>query len=601
MTSLPTSCLFRIFLSSLSQLDTIPFFDIPRQIPLSGIFQTLFHYGNVSCFFRSQVLNALSFLLDRENVVFNLPKHQSQLMVLNRNLSTSCFNVHIDPSQYSAFHLPINNIRSVSFANEDDPRSEQSVVLFCKENDLSTVEKFEIVLPNLSPLLSTLLTSPLPSLRCLTLHTGYSVSSDCVFPHVFLNLISLRIVHHPLSEGNHFVDVSQLINLIDLSFSGCSSSSLTGLSMLTKLAHLELYSVTLLDCLNPNCQFHSISIDNLDSTSMKFLFNNRENFKSTRISIPSSAAITDSFAWLLQLNVTSLVVGTPLDDDLDETSLPVLPFLETLTLNSAMNMTIDLDNFPRLQALNTESFYSTLSTLRVSGLIYLQSLYLFDFNYSLLLQLLKLTPFLKTLHLSMAHCDDETFPEDVQHIFLNYLGSLTVVDASEVLSVLSPLPKLKTLTVEGDVNFDWETLNVYFPHLSTLDITNCRLESVTFEPNFTIKYLSVKYQDVDCDLRDTLFLLSFRALQHLSLILGFCSSEILIRIPPSVASLHVKVYHSALIPLLSSEVSLKPIGGIVYANDEEVEQVQEWVDSLKSRCLSCSLIVSTDDVPSWML
>ncbi|KAL0217839.1 hypothetical protein RCL1_008688 [Eukaryota sp. TZLM3-RCL] len=585
----PSSCLSHVFLLSLSRYSLLS--NNVKLNPLSKIFQHLSFYGNVSTNFRSLVVNAVNILLHQNHIVFELPKHSSQIFSLHNHANSCSFAIKLDPtySNVSLANLSINSVHLLG----SDAVPDESILTFLNANDYSLVRYFHLTCHQpFSFLLSNSIVSSFSLLQSLSVEIFSCNLSLFQLSDVFSLLESLRIVNQSLSINKLLIDVSKNINLTNLSIIG--SSSLIGLDQLAKLQVLELKSVKLLDNLHKDCRLERASLTVIGLECFQLLVSSQEQYISSKIFIKDDFQIPESHWWMFKSNLVQWILTSEPSDFL--LYIPPVNSLEHLKLNSESNWTISLDNFPRLETLHINFFLSRQSFLFVSRVIYLKSLTLTHFSYKTLFQIIKFTPFLQ--HLAILFAKDKIDLQKMPQYSLSHLVYLEVQNSREFFTVISLLPKVVTLIVADSSDFDCLNLLPKFPNLSSLKVTDCKIDSTHMNPNSTISFLSINFFYHKCSLLDISFLSKFKTLQHLSLDLSTFVLDLAIHLPSGVKSFHCKLHHTILSKLQPIPHSLVAVGGIVYAEDRDIETVKYSLENFKKNNprLCCSLIVKTTEL-----
>ncbi|KAL0213443.1 hypothetical protein RCL1_007069 [Eukaryota sp. TZLM3-RCL] len=481
---IPRSCLFQSLLHLLSHS--------PSNI-LDSLNQLKFvsKYATVSNFFRSLVFEVISCFITNTNSLVDINKLKFLPLCTSSCLFRLKFNsipsfLPLDPLRIKS--ISIDNLET---AHLDD--LEQDLILLSTLINCNQVE--EISLPGLFNVsICLLIVRQFPSLLSLTVASVFIDSTSFKFSSQLCKLSKLVLCLNRSSVFLDQIDVSNMINLIELSITNSSPrvKLLIGLDELTLLCNLELGNVHPASTLHPSVQLSTLTLTNMKQDGFISLFVNKSNFKATRINIERCHSLPDSLYWIYQENLHYLCL-VAFNDNTSPTkfSTSIAPRLTSFGV-FGRSFDVNLTNSPHLLSLILESTTPRCSQkVSLKSPLYINKLQLRGIKYANVLLLLKKSPYLEYLEIANMLNDSAKPPKS--KISLNYLKHMRLISTTGVLSALSQCPRL-TFLVADRVN-DLDLLLSNYPQLQTLTVSDCPLRTPHLSPNSSLKTIKIKVKE----------------------------------------------------------------------------------------------------------
>ncbi|KAL0218328.1 hypothetical protein RCL1_009176 [Eukaryota sp. TZLM3-RCL] len=577
--ALSHSCLVRIF----QQYSNYGFFEEH----VASVLRLVSHVGNVSTFFRSVALDAVALILYHQRPSFQLPNYTSQLLFLRKLFPSSLYSISFQFKDFRSLpHLPLN-LASISISGTSS-MTEDYLAEFFSFHNVSTVDQFTIT-ADCTESLCLLLSKNLPNLTSLSIRNTFLTSRLFVFPEYLDKLSFLEVSYNENSSRGKTFDISKLVHLKGVQFSGNIDTNIIGLSQLLLLESLELKSINSVDELNPSARLRFLSLNNVSNQTLIVLLGNRNPVKNAKLSL-NCAEIPECAYWvfdsiLSDFTPTCKILDTIFELNEDELySTSMTPQLEQLFLEEC-SATIDCSSSPLLDTLYLRAW--EWYTVEITFPLTCSNIVLTNSTRNLLYSVLKQAPYVKTLEISEI---ESKLTLRLPHLKFNYLSKLSISDTIAVYPRLTKLPRLKTLRVSQVDDFDFSILNTTFPRLVTLSITQCTLHGNLKKRNNSLVNIYIS----KCIRQSTEpnFLSFFYGLQHLSIDDSLVDSQDdALMLPPNLKSLNCNTKLSVIKDYLDSNTSLKAISGILLVPHTCTDSAREWFKEFKRSNLHCSALI----------
>ncbi|KAL0218187.1 hypothetical protein RCL1_009035 [Eukaryota sp. TZLM3-RCL] len=533
---------------------------------LVSIFHNLSVFGNVSSRFRTLVLDTILLYLTETTPFFCIPTNLSQLTFLHHLFPQYHFSITSTSEFFHLFSkLPI---KAVEFDQDDDDTSDQTILQELNSIDINKIQVLKIPF---SDLIANHLSTFNPKLlNSMTFFFGSYHSEQVKLPcFPYLKQLSLEYFHIPYRIA--LFDVSNMSHLSSLSIS-CSHGSVHGLSQLRNLQELELVGVTDCDCLHSSARLYDVKLTVCHSVLNK-LFVDPLNYGTCRLSL----LYCQEFPGLSVIKQTATLSHRFKNEflalNLSDTNYPVV---EDLDFVFSGNITINLGKLLHLKTLSLSVFHTFMLTTNCSSVLYISVLKLCSITVDSFYNLLKHCPYLQHLELNSVNCPDKS--QIVSD--LPFLKSLKLTFSSSIFSCIGLLHSLKRLQINSIADFDLTNLNINFPKLLSLEVTDSPLNGTLTGRNFSIKFLKIKCTVHNFSVENSDFLSSFSRLDTFSFDVPphLLSSRFIL--PNSIRFLYYKSCFHFFQELWNNSTKEFTVSGQLFVDSRSMRRSSIWTSRL---------------------